>query len=64
MKKMHSFHLRYIHLALLVCLLFKRKSDCEVSEIRLYYEADLTHYLDVKIQLEQVLYEVSLKNND
>lgn len=37
---MHSFHLRYIHLALLVCLLFKRKSDCEVSEIRLYYEAD------------------------
>ena len=37
---MHLFHVRYIHLALLVCLLFKRKSDCEVSEIRLYHEAD------------------------
>ena len=39
-RKLHSCHSKYIHLALLVCLLFNRISDFEGSEIRLYFKVE------------------------
>ena len=38
LNQLHKYHLEYIHLALLVCLILKLISDCEGSEIRLYHE--------------------------